>query len=336
MKAHRVLAVSRKTFLTLRHDPRSVALIVLAPIMAMLIFGFAFGSEAKDVRTVVVNHDQGSFAAELISRLDREALSLSNATDEAAARQAVRDGERTAVLVFPANFTQDASPRVTGAGAAPPKGATIEVFLDTTNNQLAAVVLREIGEAGQALARDRGISVPVAPSVAYAYPEAKDARFIDHFVPGVMAFASTLFTTLLTLLAFVGERANGTLDRLRVTPATEGEIVLGYEVAFGLVAAVQGLLLITAALLFYGVLVVGPLWVAAVVIVLLAIDAQAIGILISAAARREGQAVQMIPFIVLPVFLLSGVFVPVQSLLACSSRSPGSSRPPGGSRRCAT
>jgi ABC-2 type transport system permease protein len=49
-------------------------------------------------------------------------------------------------------------------------------------------------------------------------------------------------------------------------------------------------------------------------IVLTAIDAQAIGILISAAARREGQAVQFLPLIIFPAFLLSGIFVPVQSL----------------------
>jgi ABC-2 type transport system permease protein len=66
----------------------------------------------------------------------------------------------------------------------------------------------------------------------------------------------------------------------------------------------------------YHVLIVGPVILAAALIVLTAIDAQAIGILISAAARREGQAVQFLPFIIFPVFLLSGIFVPVASLPA--------------------
>lgn len=327
MNPSRITAVSRKVFLTLRHDPRTVALMLLAPVMAMLIFGFAFGSETKDVRTVIVNQDEGALAKDLIDRLDRDALRVTVMTNAEAARQAVRDGDQTAAILFPANFTEDATPQSTPGqpGATPlqpgsppvvtpPKGAHAEVFIDTTNNQLSSVVVRELQEAAQQLAKDKNQTSPVSFDAAYAHSAAKDARFIDYFVPGVMAFAATLFTTLLTLLAFVGERTTGTLDRLRVTPVTEGEIVLGYELAFGLIAAIQGALLLTIAILVYKVLVVGSLAIALLIIVLMAIDAMGIGVLISAAAQREGQAVQMIPFIVLPVFLLSGIFVPVESL----------------------
>jgi ABC-2 type transport system permease protein len=249
----------------------------------------------------------------------------------AAAREDVREGRAVAVLHFPANFTADATPAAGSPGtpanpplsqstpAAPPqpaKGARLDVHLDTTNAALSSVVVRGLADAAQKLAASKGIRAPIATDVSYAHPEAKDARFIDSFVPGIMAFAVTLFTTLLTLLAFVGERTTGTLDRLRVTPATEAEIVLGYELAFGLIATVQATLLLAVAILLYHVLVVGPLAVALLLVILTAIDAQAIGILISAAAQREGQAVQMIPFIILPVFLLSGIFVPVESLPA--------------------
>lgn len=306
MRAARILAVARKVFQTLRHDPRTVALMLLAPVMAMLIFGFAFGSETRDVRTVVVNLDEGPLAAEFVDRLDHEALAITTMDDAEAARRAVREGGQTGAIVFPPDFTRRAAQG----------NATLDVLLDTTNNQLSSVVVREVAEAGQALAASRGVRAPVTPVVTYAHEAARDARFIDYFVPGVMAFAATLFTTLLTLLAFVGERTGGTLDRLRVTPVTEGEIVLGYELAFGLVAAVQGALLLAVALLVYDVLVVGSLALAFLAIVLMAVDAMGIGVLVSAAAQREGQAIQFVPFIVLPVFLLSGIFVPVEALPA--------------------
>ena len=57
MNLRRALAISRKQFLTLRHDPRSVALILIAPIFATLVFGFAFGTEVSHVPVVIVNHD---------------------------------------------------------------------------------------------------------------------------------------------------------------------------------------------------------------------------------------------------------------------------------------
>jgi ABC-2 type transport system permease protein len=50
------------------------------------------------------------------------------------------------------------------------------------------------------------------------------------------------------------------------------------------------------------------------VVILVAIDAMSLGILLSAAAKRELQAVQMIPLIIFPTFLLSGIFVPIESL----------------------
>lgn len=306
MDARRILAVTSKTLRSLRHDPRTVALMLLAPIMAMLIFGFAFGSEARHVPVRIVNEDAGGIAAAFEGKLDHDVLEITNATSWDAAREDVREGRQVAAIHFPANFTANAA-----------QGrARVEIVLDTTESSLSAAVLRQIAAAGQALVRDRGVSLPVTTDVEYAHEEAKDAGVIDSLVPGIMAFAVTLFTTLLTLLAFVNERGSGTLDRLRVTPVTEAEIVLGYELAFGIIATVQALLLLGVALLVYHVLVIGPIAVAALIVVLVAIDAQAIGILISAAAQREGQAVQMIPFIVLPVFLLSGIFVPISTLPA--------------------
>jgi ABC-2 type transport system permease protein len=326
VKLDRVLAITRKQFLTLRHDPRSLALMLLAPIMAMVVFGFAFGNETRDVRTLVVNEDEGEEAAAIIALLDPEALSVEPVTDAAAARRAVEDGEATALLVFPPGFTRDVMPTpgtppsggTAGIGGAqgtppqPPNGTSIEVVLDSTNAQLAGAVQRALQQALRDWADAKGAESPVSLETQVVYAEG--ARFIDSFVPGIMAFAALLFTTLLTLLAFVGERTTGTLDRLRTTPLTEGEFVMGYVLAFGAIAAVQGVLLLGAAILLFDILIVGNVALAGLLIVLLAIDAMAIGILVSAAARREGQAVQFIPFIILPTFLLSGIFVPVESL----------------------
>lgn len=327
MNLGRVLAVSRKTFLTLRHDPRSIALILVAPIMAMLVFGFAFGTEVSHVRTLVVNDDEGPNAAEYVALLDAEALDLVTMDDADEARRHVMAGEAVAFLHFPANFTADGTPTpgtpptpspipgqppAGGAPPQPPKGAAIHLLVDATNSQQAAVVQRALAEAGAAYAESKGGRAPFRVESEAAYAEG--ARFIDFFVPGIMGFAALLFTTLLTLLAFVGERTGGTLDRLRVTPVTEAEIVTGYALAFGAIGALQGIVLLTAAILLFDVLVVGNVLLAALAIVLLAVDSQAIGILVSAAAKREGQAVMMIPFIVLPTMLLSGIFVPVESL----------------------
>ncbi len=323
MTLRRTLAIARKQFLTLRHDKRTLALMLVAPVMAMLIFGFAFGSSAKHVPVVVVNEDRGATAGKIVDALDHDVLAIATSSDLAGAKAAVDRGDKVAVLYFAPGFTADASPQthlqmVPGKAPAvqvlPPKGAHAQLYVDTTNQELAGVVMAQLPAAAGKLAAAAGQKSPINFDNQYAFTRAKNATTTDSLVPGIIAFAITVFTTLLTLLAFVGERTSGTLDRLRVTPATEAEIVLGYELAFGVIAAVQGGLLLTVALLVYHVLIVGPLAVAALVVVLTAIDAQAIGIVVSAAARRESQAVQFIPFIIFPTFLLSGIFVALSSL----------------------
>lgn len=323
---HRVWAITRKQFLTLRHDPRSIGLILVAPILAMAVFGFAFGSEVKHVPVAVVNHDTGTEAAAFLSFVNKDNLSIANLSFDTEARDRVTNAEAVAAIIFPANFSTGVTPipgtppqpgvgplpGTPGSSPQPPPGTSISLFIDGSNSQQAAVVVRELASAAKLYAESKGQTSPITIDSTAAY--AKDARFIDFFVPGIMAFAALLFTTILTLLAFVGERTNGTLDRLRVTPASESEIVLGYVLAFGIIGAIQGIVLLTAAILLFDVLVAGSILLAAFVIILLAVDSQAIGILMSALAQREGQAVMMLPFIIFPTFLLSGIFVPTESL----------------------
>lgn len=316
MNLARTFAITRKQFLTLRHDHRTLALMLVAPIMAMLIFGYAFGNGTKHVPVTIIDQDGGAVATQFIEQLDHDVLNITRSNDVDAARRAVRDGRSVAAIIIPWHFSPDAQPRLRpGQTPLPPVGTSIDITLDTTNEQQAMAVRSQVGAALQvAVSGATSAKSPVTVGYTYAFEKAKDASYTDSLVPGIIAFAITIFTTLITLLAFVGERTTGTLARLVVSPANPLEIVIGYELAFGLVAAVQGALLLVVAIWVYHVLVAGPVLAAAAAIILTAIDAQAIGIVISAAAKREAQAVQFLPFIIFPAFLLSGIFVPLASL----------------------
>lgn len=308
MNAKRTFAISLKVLRTLRHDKRSLGLMLVAPILAMSIFGFVFGSEVAHVDVAIVNEDAGPLAGRVLANVEPDALDSVEASSWEEARERVREGDARAAIRFPANFTAGALPQ----GSTPARGSEIEIFIDGSNSQIVAAVSRALLEAVQATAREAGARVPVSVGTEFAY--AADAEFIDFFVPGIMAFAALLFTTLLTILAFVGERTSGTLSRLLVTPLTEAELVLGYALAFSVVGVLQGAVLLGVALVVFDALVVGELWLVFLVVALTAIDALALGILLSAAAKREAQAIQLFPLIVFPTFLLSGIFVPTETL----------------------
>ncbi len=321
MRFMRPLRVARRLFRELRNDRRTLALIVIAPLFAMVVFGLAFSGEVKDVGVIVVNLDEGapagsgeiSLSEMIISNLDDEVLDIEHSDSESAAVSKVADGKAYAVIVFPEGFTRDA---LAGTEAAAASGeAVIRVMEDKSNVNVANAVTKAVNEALLETMDQVGGRPPVSVDTSEAI-YGKDAKFIDFFVPGIMAFVVYLLTTLLTLITFVSERTSGTLDRIIATPLTEGEIVAGYAVAFSVVGIIQSVILLAVGILVFHVIIVGNVLLAFAVIALLAVVSQALGILLSSLARREAQAVQILPFVVLPAFLLSGIFWPIEAIPA--------------------
>jgi ABC-2 type transport system permease protein len=115
---------------------------------------------------------------------------------------------------------------------------------------------------------------------------------------------------LVTSIATLRERSSGTLERLLSTPLGKADFLGGYAVAFGALAVVQALVATAFAIWVCGLDVAGPVWLLLVVAVVDALLGTAIGLLLSAFARTEFQAVQFMPAFVLPQFLLCGLLVP--------------------------
>jgi len=234
--------------------------------------------------------------------------------NENAAVQEVNNGKADAVIVFPQNFTQDDynafNPNSTTNSSH--FGTAITIKDDESVINIKTAILASVADALTTTMTNQGVNSPIKVNSDPVYDQ--NAQFIDFIVPGIMAFIVYLLTTLLTLLAFVGERTTGTLERLLSTPIQESEMVGGYAIAFGAIGTVQALLLLLVGILVFKITVLGNVFLAFIVVALLAIVSQALGILLSNLAKREGQAVQFVPFIILPVFLLSDIFWPIQAI----------------------
>jgi ABC-2 type transport system permease protein len=119
---------------------------------------------------------------------------------------------------------------------------------------------------------------------------------------------------LVTSIAMLRERTSGTLERLLTTPLARLDLLLGYGLAFGLMAALQALITVTVATTVYDLDVTGSVWLVVLIAVADALLGVALGLLASAFARSEFQAVQFMPLIVLPQFFLCGLLVPVDQM----------------------
>jgi ABC-2 type transport system permease protein len=152
------------------------------------------------------------------------------------------------------------------------------------------------------------IMVPTALMILLRYVLNTKAIF-SHVAPDLLGIFPFLLMFLVTSIATLRERTSGTLERLMTTPLPKLSLLAGYEIAFSVVAAVQ-VAITTSVSLWLGMDVSGSLvWLFAVT----GVDALlgvALGLLASAFARTEFQAIQMMPVVVLPQILLCGLFVP--------------------------
>lgn len=136
--------------------------------------------------------------------------------------------------------------------------------------------------------------------------------------PGLFNFVAVAMIVILPLsLMFIvssvtmqRERANGTLERLWTTRLHRGDLIGGYALAFGILAVLQALLLVASLYLFMGVETEADWWTLAVIAGITGVTGLSLGLLGSAFAQSEFQAVQFMPVLIIPQVLLSGLLVP--------------------------
>lgn len=119
---------------------------------------------------------------------------------------------------------------------------------------------------------------------------------------------------LITSIAMLRERTSGTLERLMSMPLAKLDLLVGYGLAFAALAAAQATVTAAVAFGLLGVESAGPVWAVVLLAVGNAVLGMALGLLLSAFARTEFQAVQFMPAFIMPQMLVAGLFVPREQM----------------------
>ncbi|NMR19132.1 ABC transporter permease [Cellulomonas fimi] len=133
---------------------------------------------------------------------------------------------------------------------------------------------------------------------------------LDTIGPTLLGLFPLLVMFLVTSVTMLRERLGGTLERLMTLPVGRGDVVVGYALAFGLLATVQAVVVTFFAVVVSGMDVVGPVPALVLVAVLNALLGTSLGVAASSVARTEFQAVQMMPAILFPQIILGGLILP--------------------------
>ena len=325
MSAKRIFAIARRVMRQIRHDRRTVALMIFAPMLMLTLGAILFRSDPAVIPLGIVNEDEG-LAVPMSGRLvigERIAEELAAqgtfAIKELSRDQidaSLRGGTVDAVLVLPADFS---------AQFAQTRQAVLDLRLEGSNPSLSAGIAARVTQAamkalvGLGTVAGFGAStggeakLPVTVNATYLYAGA-EFDTMDYVAPVYIGVLVMFFVFLLTCVSFLRERSQGTMERLMATPASHAEIVLGYMAGLGLFALIQSTVILTFTIWVLKIHYLGSLALLFLVVIMLALTGVSLGILASAFARNEFQVVQFIPLVIIPQALLGGTFWAVEDL----------------------
>lgn len=280
-----------KEFRQLRRDHRTLALMVVLPVVLLVVFGYAARFDVDSIPTRV--YGPGADRAEQLLQPPFDIEQVDTGGTRADAEAALRDGDVAVAVVT----TDD--------------GATLlldgsELF---TANATRAALAQERASAG-----GDGTAPPVDLEVDVLFNPDLSTSVV--MVPALAGLILLFVGTVITSLGVVRERQAGTLEQLAVMPLRPRDVFLGKIAPYFLVATVDLAIVLTVGSLLFDVPFRGSFPLLAVGALLFLFVTLGIGVLISTVSQNQGQAIQTALMVLLPQVLLSGMIFPLTSMAA--------------------
>jgi ABC-2 type transport system permease protein len=309
----RIREMVRKEFIQLFRDKRSRPILILTPLIQLLVFGYVVNYDIKDIRVALIDQAQtresrllaDSFTAGGIFRITHrpvdargmEELFLNGKADigirippDFSSR--IRRGETADVQILAdGGMSNMASLRISYA----------VMVLDRLNTELVRELYGRDLHYGKIDARIR----------AWYNPNLDSQNF---FVPGIVAFVIMLISLLLTSIAIIKERENGTMEQLIVTPLKPIELIIGKTIPYTIIAVGQMVFVMLFALYWFDVPLAGSVLDLFLATCLFLLSTLGVGLFISTVSKTQQQAMMTTFFFILPFFMLSGFVFPIANM----------------------
>ena len=309
-----------KEFLQLKQDHKMIPVIFVAPVVQVLVFGFAVNTDVTMVPTVLVDQDQTAASRDLVSRFTRSTY-FELVGDGARADDVDRwlvTGRAQMGLVIPRGF---------GDALASGRVGRLQIVADGTDSSSASVALGYAGSLVQGLAAEIQVrrlressasgagavsgQVRLLPRVLYN-PDLRSRWF---YVPAVLAMILMIMTMLLSAMGVVREKEIGTLEQLIVTPIRPWQLLVGKLTPFAVIGLVQMCLAAAVTVFGFGVPIRGSFLLLVGLTLLFILNTLGIGLLVSTLVQNQQQAMMGAVFgAMVPMLYLSGLIFPIENM----------------------
>ncbi|HMA47788.1 MAG TPA: ABC transporter permease [Frankiaceae bacterium] len=274
-----VWAITVKELREVRRDRRTLAMMIVLPVLLLVVFGYAASFDVSRIRAVVT----GPAAAQVARRLPPafSPVEVRPAQGRADAVRTLRHGAAVVAVVT---------------------GPSPAVLVDGSKLFEARAVVTGLGRAG---------GLP-APEVLFN-PGLKTSTVM---VPAIMGIILVFVGTMTTSLGVVRERQTGTLEQLAVMPFRPRDVFVGKVAPYFLVACLDTAVVLAAGRLLFGVPFRGSPLTFLVGALLFLFVTLGLGVLVSSVSENQGQAIQLAIMTMLPQVLLSGLIFPIPAMAA--------------------
>jgi ABC-2 type transport system permease protein len=314
--------MARKETRQILRDRRTLVLLLVMPIVLTFLFGKALETgELRHIPSVILNQDGSPESNAIVTAFSTyEEVQIQgevSTLQEAQARLA--QGKIKAAIVIPRGFMKQIE-----AG----EEAQLQLLLDGTDNNSAPIVegvaqrviqrynaeraVRGLWKRGVRPDRGRRLIQPVFVQTEIRYNPG--LRYLSYVMPGVIGLTLQLLTVMLMAVSITRERERGTLDQLMASPITRSELILGKLLPYLGMSLLNVVTILFVADRWFNVPVRERLLLLLVLCALFVLTSLATGLLISAVSRSQFQAIQIAVFYILPVFMLSGAYAPIEAI----------------------
>lgn len=313
MKWLRIRELVRKEFIQLFRDRKNRPLLVVAPLIQLILFGYVVSTDVRDIRFGLLDQSLTPESRAFIRQLTgNPTLRITHNAATPQDLDALLINRRVDATIW---IAPDFAGRIRRG-----ETAAVQILADGTASNMAAVRIAHTLTALEQFNTNM-LKELYARRIDYGRLEDRLRTWFNpnldsqnYYVPAIVAFLVMLLTLLLTSMAIIREKESGTMEQLIVTPLSAGELILGKTIPFILIAQAQMILVTILAKFWFGIPFAGsvPLLFAATCLFLL--STLGLGLFISTVSQSQQQAMMTTFFFILPIFMLSGFVFPIRNM----------------------
>ncbi len=310
----RVLSITRKEFLHIVRDRRTLAVMFLIPVIQLLLLGYAATTDVKHLRTAVLDQDRTARSRALVEAYRVSGyFDITYQAESQAGLERAMDGSRVrAGLVIPPGYE-----RALLRG----EKAQVAFVIDGSDPAVASAALAAAQGVGQAqsiavVAQSLGGRLESGPGInvetrVWYNPSMESANFM---IPGLIGVILMMLTMLFTALAIVREREQGTIEQLIVTPVRPLELIVGKVIPYVGIAFWDLLEILAIGVLWFGIPIHGSIVLLLELSAVFLVTSLGLGILVSTVSKTQQEAMMLTFMLLLPSIFLSGYFFPIDAM----------------------